>query len=73
MKKVLIGGVLILLVAIGTWYVVKKENSSPQYKTVAVVRGDLEAAVTATGTVNAVKTVLVGTQVSGTIKELYVD
>jgi HlyD family secretion protein len=73
MKKVLIGGILILLVAMGAWYFVKNENSSPQYKTSTVVKGDLEAAVTATGTVNAVKTVLVGTQVSGTLKELFVD
>jgi HlyD family secretion protein len=73
MKKVIISTVLILLVAVGTWYFVKKDGSSPQYKTAVVVRGDLEAAVTATGTVNAVKTVLVGTQVSGTIKDLYVD
>ncbi len=73
MKKVLIGAVLILLVAMGTWYFVKKENAIPQYKTAEVLREDLDAMVTATGTVNAVKTVLVGTQVSGTIKELYAD
>ena len=38
-----------------------------------MTRGDLRAAVTATGTVSAVTTVLVGTQVSGTVKELFVD
>jgi HlyD family secretion protein len=38
-----------------------------------VTRGDLRAKVTATGTVSAVTTVLVGTQVSGTVKELFVD
>lgn len=36
-------------------------------------RGDIRATVSATGTVNAVTTVLVGTQVSGTIKQLLVD
>ena len=36
-------------------------------------RGDIQQTVTATGTVNAVTTVLVGTQVSGTIKNLFVD
>jgi RND family efflux transporter, MFP subunit len=37
------------------------------------MRGEIVSSVTATGTVNAVTTVLVGTQVSGTIKTLYVD
>jgi HlyD family secretion protein len=73
MKKVLIAGFIVLLVAIGVWYLVKKENGGPQYKTATVHRTDLEAMVTATGTMNAVTTVLVGTQVSGTIKDLYVD
>ncbi len=73
MKKVLIAGFIVLLVAIGAWYVVKKENGGPQYKTAAVHRADVVATVTATGTVNAVTTVLVGTQVSGTINALYVD
>jgi HlyD family secretion protein len=45
----------------------------PSYRTEAVTIGDIEQSVTATGTVNAVTTVLVGTQVSGTIKTLYVD
>jgi HlyD family secretion protein len=38
-----------------------------------VSKGDIQQTVTATGTVNAVTTVQVGTQVSGTIKLLYVD
>ena len=43
------------------------------YRTDPVTRGDIQQTVTATGTVNAVTTVLVGTQVSGTIKSLFVD
>jgi len=73
MKKVIIGGLIIILVAIGAWYLIKKENGEPEYKTVTLQRGDLDAMVTATGTVNAVTTVLIGTQVSGTINALYVD
>jgi HlyD family secretion protein len=57
----------------GAWYLIKKENGKPQYKTATLQRGDLDAKVTATGTVNAVTTVLIGTQVSGTINALYVD
>jgi HlyD family secretion protein len=48
-------------------------GDAPSYRTEPVSRGDIQQTVTATGTVNAVTTVLVGTQVSGTIKNLYVD
>ncbi len=43
------------------------------YRTVAVERGDIEATVSATGTLNAVVTVDVGSQVSGNIKQIFVD
>lgn len=45
----------------------------PTYRTEPVTRGAIRQIVTATGAVNAVTNVLVGTQISGTIKELYVD
>lgn len=44
-----------------------------KYRTEKVTMGDIQAGITASGTVNAVTTVLVGTQVSGTLKEIYVD
>jgi HlyD family secretion protein len=43
------------------------------YRFRAVTRGDMKATVSATGTLNAVTTVSVGTQVSGQISELLVD
>jgi HlyD family secretion protein len=49
------------------------KGDGPSYRTDPVTRGDIQQAVTATGNVNAVTTVQVGTQVSGTIKTLYVD
>jgi len=45
----------------------------PTLETQAVARGDLVQSVTASGTVNPRDTVLVGTQVSGTIQEIRVD
>jgi HlyD family secretion protein len=45
----------------------------PAYRFVEVERGDLELTVAATGTLTAVTTVSVGTQVSGQISELLVD
>ena len=49
------------------------QGNSVEYRTEKVTRGDIQEAVTATGTVNPVTSVLVGTQVSGTIKDLFVD
>ena len=73
MKKVIIGIVILLLVIAGVLMVVKKNNKTPQYLTERADRGDIRAVVAATGTVNAITTVSVGTQVSGTIQQLFVD
>ena len=43
------------------------------YKTQSVTRGAITSSISATGKVNAMEMVEVGTQVSGTIKEMYVD
>jgi HlyD family secretion protein len=48
-------------------------NSSPDYRFGKVERGSLTAAVSATGTINPVTAVQVGSQVSGQLKEIYVD
>ncbi len=47
--------------------------SEPQYKTQAVAKGEVKQVVSANGTINPVTLVNVGTQVSGTVKRLYVD
>jgi len=51
----------------------QKEGSAVKYKAVKVERGNLSTFVTANGTVNPVTTVLVGSQVSGTIQKLNAD
>ena len=50
-----------------------KGQEKPQYFTSKADRGDIREVVEATGTINAVITVQVGSQVSGTISHLYVD
>jgi HlyD family secretion protein len=50
-----------------------KGADKPQYFTVKVDRGDIREVVEATGTINAVTTVQVGSQVSGTISRLFAD
>src|SRR6185503_2524274 len=58
---------------IWTWRKQAGGKGGPKYETVAVERGDIIAKVTATGTLSALVTVQVGTQVSGRIKEINVD
>ncbi len=48
-------------------------NRAPAFRFTTVERGDIQALVSATGTLQAVTTVSVGTQVSGQISELLVD
>src|SRR5882724_4041330 len=50
-----------------------KGNDKPQYFTTKADRGDIRQVVEATGTINAVTTVQVGSQVSGTISRLNAD
>src|SRR5215467_2155693 len=49
------------------------QQQPPRYLTAAVERGAIATTVNATGIVNAVTTVQVGSQVSGTIQKLFVD
>ena len=57
----------------GYFYFHHGGSEKMSYNTVAVTRGELTATVTATGTLNPVVNVTVGSQVSGRISKLYVD
>jgi HlyD family secretion protein len=68
----LAGGVLLL--AAGVWlFTGKSKDGTATYRLAAVERGDLEATVSSTGTLSAVTTVQVGTQVSGKIVAIHAD
>jgi len=73
MKKLLIGVVLAIAVAGAAYLYLKKENGAPTFRTAKVERGDIVDTITATGNINAVTTVSVGSQISGTIQKLFVD
>ncbi|HET8530795.1 MAG TPA: efflux RND transporter periplasmic adaptor subunit [Methylomirabilota bacterium] len=76
MKRRLLWIGLIVVVAgaiIGGYLYTQGIGARPAFRTVAVSRGPLTAAVSATGTLNAVITVQVGSQVSGQVKELFAD
>jgi HlyD family secretion protein len=65
--------VLILAVVFATAAFQLRGKDKVQYFTTKVDRGDIHDVVQATGTINAVTTVQVGSQVSGTISHLYAD
>ena len=66
-------GAAILTLAAGAFYYLRSETAQPRYTTVAVDRGPVVRSVTATGTVNPVITVQVGTYDSGPIIAIYAD
>ena len=75
-KKYLIGMVIIILILAGGFFLrqLNSQNGSNQkFRLAKVERGEINLVVTATGTINPVINVLVGSQVSGTIKALYAD
>jgi HlyD family secretion protein len=73
MKKIIIALIVLIAAGAGLFFVLRADKNEPKYITEKVTRGDIKSTVSATGTVNAVTTVQVGTQVSGTIKQLFVD
>ena len=75
MKKAIVALVVIALAGGGAYWYYKygKKAPEPTVMTAAVTRGDVADTVGATGTLQAVTTVQVGTQVSGTIQELHAD
>lgn len=64
---------LLAIVGIGAWYWWTAGAPPVQYKTALVDRGPITSIVTATGTVNPVVSVQVGSQVSGKITQLMAD
>ena len=70
-KKLLL---LIIIAAAGTggWFYITSQNSdAPSYRTEKVTRGNISALVSASGTINPVELVTVGSQVSGKIEKLH--
>ena len=72
-KAIIISAIIItvLILLLGIKQVAGKKSVS--YKSVPVKKRTIIESVEASGTINPVQTVDIGTQVSGTIKEIYVD
>ncbi|MDD8025233.1 MAG: efflux RND transporter periplasmic adaptor subunit [Acidobacteriota bacterium] len=74
-KKRILLLIAILAVALVIFFVFIKKGKAdqPLYRTEALAKGDVEAVVTTSGTINPIDIVEVGSQVSGKISKLYVD
>jgi HlyD family secretion protein len=73
LKWLIIFSAIVVVAAGGVWYFERGNSDAPQYQTTTVERGELTKLVTATGTLNPVVNVTVGSQVSGRISILNVD
>ena len=74
--KIAIGVALIGALAGGAyWYAQRSAAQNPEtrYKLATIEKGDVTQTVSANGTLNPVVLISVGTQVSGTVRKLYVD
>ena len=66
--------IVLLIVGVAGYYGLNKTNKADvAFITAEVVRGDLKSIILSTGKVRAVSTINVGTQISGTVKDIYVD
>jgi HlyD family secretion protein len=72
-KRYMLGGGAMAIVALAGFYFWGNQTGATQYMTAKIERGNLRNTVTATGTLQAVTTVQVGSQASGTISALYAD
>src|SRR6188472_214067 len=66
-------GLGVLVAALAAFVLLRGREPEVRYVTATVDRGDVHDVVGATGTLQAVTTVQVGTQVSGTVQSLYAD
>ncbi|MET0718066.1 MAG: efflux RND transporter periplasmic adaptor subunit [Pseudoxanthomonas sp.] len=74
-SRIVLAVVAAALLAAGWWYWNgrKSEAAGGAYRTTAVERGDIRVAISATGTLSAISTVTVGSQISGQVTDVLVD
>ena len=72
--KIIIGGIALIVLAFVAYSFIKGDDSvAIEAKTIAAKKGDVTTMVTATGTIEPINQVDVGTQVSGVVEKVYVD
>jgi len=75
MKKNYIISISILIICVSTYFLFfrSKTTNKIEYNYAEIKKGTIIQEITATGTLNALKTIDVGTQVSGKVSKIYVD
>ncbi len=74
-SRIALGAAALVLLAAGLWYWDSRKNEAAEgaYRTTPVERGDIRVAISATGTLSAISTVTVGSQISGQVTDVLVD
>ena len=73
MRKYLIYGIALLAIFCIGYKMLNRSAGGTVYKTQKIENGDIMESITASGTINPLSTVSVGSQASGRIAEIYVD
>lgn len=75
LPKILLGIAVVALLGGGAWYwnAHKRDAAEGAYRTAKIERGDIRVAISATGTLSAISTVTVGSQISGQVTDVLVD
>ena len=75
LRRISIAGALVALAALAAWYWQSHKASAEEgaWRTTEVERGDIRVAISATGTLSAISTVTVGSQVSGQVTDVLAD
>lgn len=71
MKKIIIA--LVVILAISTPFIFKKQNGKAEYFSEPIQKRTITQIVEATGTIEPINTVSIGSQVSGRIEQIFVD
>jgi HlyD family secretion protein len=74
-RNVAIAAIVVALAAAGLWYWRHRQAATDEgaYRTAAVEQGDIRVAISSTGTLSAIHTVTVGSQISGQVIDVRVD
>ena len=75
LPKILLAVAVVGILGAGAWYWTarKAEGAESAYRTATIERGDIRVAISATGTLSAISTVTVGSQISGQVTDVLVD
>ncbi|MEO6517404.1 MAG: efflux RND transporter periplasmic adaptor subunit, partial [Pseudoxanthomonas sp.] len=73
--RLVIAAVVLALLGTGYWVWSQRKDQAEEgaYRTTAVESGDIRVAISATGTLSAISTVTVGSQISGQVTDVLVD